>query len=332
MFVLVVANTRVTEIKGISAAGSDPEMVRFTAVLDAEFLLWGRPLTLKAIPVDPQGHPSPVVISRACFERVGFPLLVLDAGCFVRPMIPLVDLRSEPGGRIDLEDGAPQARRLLEWGRRLGEELNKASKELWIGESVPGGTTTAMAVLRALGHRATTSSSGPYNPVSLKEEVVDKAFRRAFKGVKSHREDPLSAVESFGDPMMPVAMGLSMGFRGRRVLCGGTQMLAVAAALRWMGMLDEGIEVATTKYVAHDPNANFREVAEEIGVKTQVALLDFSGSRHQGLRDYELGFIKEGVGAGGCAVRALEFGLSLEEIAKATEEVYEKLLEQGHAP
>lgn len=332
MFALVVANTRVTDVRGISAAGSDPEMVRFTAVLDAEFLLWGRPLTLNAIPVDPQGHPSPVVISRACLERVGFPVLVLDAGCFVRPMVPLVDLRSEPGGRIDLEDGAPQARRLLEWGLRLGEELSKVSRELWIGESVPGGTTTAMAVLRALGYRATTSSSGPHNPVGLKEEVVGRAFERAFRGVERHREDPLSAVESFGDPMMPVAMGLSLGFRGRRVLCGGTQMLAVAAALRWMGGLDGDLQVATTKYVAQDPNANFREVADEIGVETLVAPLDFSGSKHRGLRDYELGFIKEGVGAGGCAVMALESGLSPEEIAKATEEVYEGLLRGGHAP
>ena len=42
--------------------------------------------------------------------------------------------------------------------------------------------------------------------------------------------------------------------------------------------------------------------------------LRFHSSKRQSLRDYELGFVKEGVGAGAVAVRAQVQGASCEEL------------------
>ena len=64
-FALVVASTDTAEIEGISAAGATPFMRRYTAALDAEYLLYGRPLSMPDVPRNPSGPPSPVLISRA---------------------------------------------------------------------------------------------------------------------------------------------------------------------------------------------------------------------------------------------------------------------------
>ena len=110
-------------------------------------------------------------------------------------------------------------------------------------------------------------------------------------------------------------------------LAGGTQMMAVAALLRDMGVKRD-ILVATTKYVHQDKTSCFEEYADKIGVRWYAAPLDFSASRFPGLADYEKGFIKEGVGAGGAVWYAQELGVSMERIQTTTEALYEKLLKE----
>ena len=51
-----------------------------------------------------------------------------------------------------------------------GEQLSGYSDLLVLGESVPGGTTTALCVLRSLGYEVGVSSSYSSNPSTLKEE------------------------------------------------------------------------------------------------------------------------------------------------------------------
>jgi len=58
--------------------------------------------------------------------------------------------------------------------------------------------------------------------------------------------------------------------------------------------------------------------------------LDFSRSPYEGLRYYERGYVKEGVGAGGTAFIAhVLTGKSVREIEKSVNEEYERLMRVG---
>ena len=57
------------------------------------------------------------------------------------------------------------AKDLYNRGEAMGALLSQYSDLLVIGECVPGGTTTALCVLRALGYSASVSSSFVDNPV-----------------------------------------------------------------------------------------------------------------------------------------------------------------------
>jgi predicted ATP-grasp superfamily ATP-dependent carboligase len=72
-----------------------------------------------------------------------------------------------------------------------------------LGESIPGGTTTALGILVALGYDAwgKVSSASPSNPHRLKEVVVREGLERSGLRVDEARHDPLRAVSALGDPV-----------------------------------------------------------------------------------------------------------------------------------
>jgi len=118
-----------------------------------------------------------------------------------------------------------------------------------------------------------------------------------------------------GDPMLAVAAGMASGFRGRVILAGGTQMLAVAAVLRGLG---KGVPpVVTTVYVRDDPSAAFPATAEMIGARVYYVDPGFATIGHPGLARYCMGEVKEGIGAGGAMFLARILGKSEEEIREA---------------
>ena len=104
-------------------------------------------------------------------------------------------------------------------------------------------------------------------------------------------------------------------------------MMAVAALLRDMGV-NRKLLVATTKYVHIDKTSCLESYAEQIGVNWYAAPLDFTASRFPGLADYEKGFIKEGVGAGGAVWYAQQLGISVPAVQLRTEALYEKMLNE----
>ena len=117
-------------------------------------------------------------------------------------------------------------------------------------------------MLRALGYSASVSSSFADNPVSIKEEICSAALSRiSSDGIK----DPLDIIRYTGDPMMPVALGMIKSYTGNLILAGGTQMLAVAALSRALGLRMPW--VVTTCYVRDDPTANVQHLAEQIRVR-----------------------------------------------------------------
>jgi uncharacterized protein (TIGR00303 family) len=206
-------------------------------------------------------------------------------------------------------DAVPNAKDLARKGEVIGKILSKSSDLLVLGECVPGGTTTALCVLRALGYRASVSSSFVSNPVMIKEEICRKAIERI-------REDsitsPLDIMRYTGDPMMPVAAGIAKTYSGELLLAGGTQMLAVCALIKAEGGALP--HVVTTSYVRDDPSANVQQLAGQIGVKIIYADPGFGDIGHSGLARYCIGEVKEGMGAGGAMCLANLMGHTPETI------------------
>ncbi|CAD5244243.1 nicotinate mononucleotide-dependent phosphoribosyltransferase CobT [Thermococcus camini] len=333
LFLLVLGNTEISTVPGISVAGATPELTRLTPVADAEYLFHEKPLTIDVIPVTPEGHPTPAIITKAAKELANFPVLVVRGGTYLAPLVPHIHISNAVGRDFRKEPALPEFGEIIRRAKLLGEELNKMPiKELVIGESTPGGTTTAQTVLWALGYEAKTSSASPNNPQSLKEKVISEAFKRAGIEKGQLRDNPLEALRQFGDPMLATVIGISLGFRKNVVLAGGTQMLAISALLKALGEDLNRFMIATTKWVVNDKSATFLETAREIGIITYSADLDFSKSEFKGLRDYERGYVKEGVGAGGATWLAVKAGFSPEEVSKKVEELYGRLMEMKSSP
>ncbi|MGC8645241.1 MAG: nicotinate mononucleotide-dependent phosphoribosyltransferase CobT [Thermoplasmata archaeon] len=317
IFILTIGNTAISRINGITAAGGNPDLIKFTPPADAEYLFFERPRCINSIPVTPSGNPTPAIITKASRELAKFPVMVVRSGSTAEPLLPYVFVSSKEGGDIRREAGVPGISEIIGRSKILADELFSLEKEAMLAESIPGGTTTAMAILRRLGYDSISSSSLPMNPVDLKSRVVDEAMRRA-GDVKG-----LNVLKELGDPVLAFIFAFSREFRGKIYLAGGTQMLAVAALLKLDGVTPEGI--VTTRYVVGDKTATFSRTAREIGVDFIEVPLDLSVSKYQGLREYEKGVVKEGVGAGGAYYIASKAGFTNKEIVNRVDTLYHKL-------
>jgi uncharacterized protein (TIGR00303 family) len=299
IFSVVLANTMLSTVPGISGAGGTPKKTLLTPNLDSELVLRGEIRSLPIKPNTPTGCPTPATITRAMMELTGLTPLFINAGLAHVPVIPCLDVYGEPGRDPRTEDAVPHAQELFERGFWVGKSLSRCGDLLVLGECVPGGTTTALCVLRAMGYQARVSSSFVQNPVALKQQICEAVAERiAAVGAAT----PLDVVRCGGDPMLAVAPGIVQGFSGTCILAGGTQMLAVAAVLA--GMKIELPPVATTIYVKEDPSASFEQTARDIGVETYYIDPDFGDSGHAGLARYCIGEVKEGMGAGGAMILA----------------------------
>ena len=328
MFILVISGSDVGKIPGVSVAGSNPEVIPYTAPADADMILWGKPQVIDAIPVDPLGHPTPAIITRAAYCEAHFPILIVRAGTYLPPMVPYVEMNVTSGKDPQEQPAVPQVHLIIEKAMSLGENLGKCSKRIVIAESLPGGTTTAFLILKSLGYSGMVSSASPINPTELKEKIWEKAAKRI--GIKAGglSEQPIEAIYQLGDPMQATVLGIVSGIpEGTEVvLAGGTQMLAVAALLRHTGC-QKSLLVTTTKYVVQDKYAHFLDLAQQINVKTYSAPLDFSHSAFSGLSDYEKGYVKEGVGAGGAIWLAEKLGIPPDRVIQRTEQLYREMVE-----
>ena len=324
LFLCILANTQTAKIPNISAAGKSPELTDFTPAADAELVETGNAISISEPAMTPSGAPSPAVLTRASMLLTGIPCIFINSGLNVRPMIPTIDLNARPGTDIRKGHAVADAFEIYNKSKALGEKLGKLSDLVIIGESVPGGTTTAMGVLRALGYDGKVSSSFPKNPLDIKNRVVEEAMKYSGISFGSLKNRPLNAVESLGDPMMASAAGLVDGIRTKTVLAGGTQMVSVLGIIKHLG-LDRDVSIATTKYVADDISANFREMTKILGYEAFAADPGFGNSRRQGLRMYENGDVKEGVGAGGAMFAAAMMGFSQKEFREKTEKVCDSI-------
>ena len=328
MFFLFISNSDIARVPGLSAAGANADVLPFTSQADADVIRFGQPLSIDCFPMDPDGHPTPAIITRAAVTAADIPVCVVRAGSIMPPSPPYVELCSSPGGDPRAAASVCEVKKIFDGAVSLAENFTKDGDKVMLGESIPGGTTTALLVLRSLGYDCMVSSASNFNPTLLKESIWRDASARLGIEKGAFRNDPLIAISELGDPMQAAVLGFVMGSKKRTevILAGGTQMLAVAACLRAMGCERE-ITVATTKYVADDKTASFCELARLLGVETYSAPLDFSLSPYKGLWDYEEGFVKEGVGAGGAVLYASWKGVKADEVVVRTNKLYREIVE-----
>lgn len=250
---------------------------------------------------------------------------MINAGSKIPPKLPFIDMNLEYGKNISSEAASSQEeiRKAVEYGRIIGRFLGASTDCLVIGESIPGGTTTALGVLEGLGLKALVSSSMPDNPTRLKNEVVKNALKR----VQSN--DPFDIVAEIGDPMIPTVAGiLSTSSEITKVLlAGGTQMAAVLCFAKSMDFNGKNTAIGTTSYVADDKSANLAETVGQIfDIPILVAKLRLGQSSIPGLRSYAEGFVKEGAGAGGASIACmLKTGMNAEKLLALTEKEYQKI-------
>jgi uncharacterized protein (TIGR00303 family) len=312
LFAGILANTLLSTVPGISGAGPSPEKTLLTPNLDAELITDGKITSTTSNPNTPTGCPTPATITRAMMVLTGIKPLFINAGLRFPPSVPCLDAYGEVAGDPRNGDALPAAARLFEQGKRMGSFLSAGSDLLVLGECVPGGTTTALCLLRALGYEASVSSSFVNNPVSKKEELCRQALERA---QASGATAPLDLVRALGDPMMPVAAGIAKTYTGTLVLAGGTQMLAVSALIKALGQRVPA--VVTTCYVRDDPTANVQALVRKIGVPVTYVDPGFGDLGHAGLARYCIGEVKEGMGAGGAMYLANLMGYTPAMIREA---------------
>lgn len=305
-FVNVLGFTDTCLIEGISAAGATPASRRTTAIADAEFLYRGKNLDFPLPPL--VAGASPVVITRTIVASLDLPLYIFDSGLPQKATVPTIDLGGMPARCLTTGQALPMGvvehlfQQGLAWGKKLSHH-----PYLILSECVVGGTTTALAVLMALGIDAHTkvSSSHPVCNHQQKLAVVEQGLGRA-----KFNANPLRIVSGVGDPMQVVVAGMTIGASHSCgiLLGGGSQMIAVyvlAQKLAQFYQLDwrpGRVVVGTTKWVIDDRSSNLTRLAEELGIPLICSELNFSQSRYPQLRAYEQGFVKEGVGAGAITI------------------------------
>jgi uncharacterized protein (TIGR00303 family) len=203
------------------------------------------------------------------------------------------------------------AEEVLQRAKLAGQILAQTTDYLVIGESIPGGTTTALGVLLAMGYNAKgkVSSSMPSNPHDLKIKTVEAGLNSL--GIKqgSLKNDPIGAVTCVGDPMMPAFAGLVLGAAEKVpvIMAGGTQMTAILAIVNAINpKILNNVAIGTTRWIVSDKTSDLSGIVAQIAeVPILAADLNFTNSKYAGLKAYETGIVKEGVGVGGSTIAAI---------------------------
>jgi uncharacterized protein (TIGR00303 family) len=322
---LVISYTATSEIPGITIAGEHPDLIKYTGPADAEFIHYGYCKSISAIPMTPDGKPTPALLTKAALESASIPSIIINAGSKVQPKLPFIDMDLKYGKNIASEAALSEddVRKAVEYGRIIGRFLGASTDCLVIGESIPGGTTTALGVLEGLGIKALVSSSMPDNPIQLKNEIVKNALKRV------HSRDPFDVIAQLGDPMIPTIAGIlsTASEISKVILAGGTQMAAVLAFAKNVGFDGKNMVIGTTSYIVDDASANLLETVKQIfDIPILVAKLKLGESKISGLRSYAEGFVKEGAGAGGASIACmLKAGIDAEKLLFLTEKEYQRI-------
>ncbi len=336
---LVIASTNTSQIPGISAAGISAKSRRITALADAEFLLKGASKDHKyKLPFLNAGV-TPALISYVCSKLINVYPVIVPLGIGIKPCFNhLVVEDRDLGPSNCLTTGKSMLKERVINLYERGLAIGKSSKQpILISECVPGGTTTAQAVMEAFSLQVSNlvGSSLFKAPRDLRRKVVQKGLLNANLKIDFDSFDVVAAV---GDPFQAFSMGLLIGARLANqpvILSGGSQMLAVIVlVLEFLSSKNkddfiEDVFIATTGWLVKDNSLN--DLLNLINQKYKVKLLglvsplNFKSSTYQELKDYEMGHVKEGVGAGGISLLAFLNGFKNEEIVSLCQQNLEMM-------
>ena len=342
LFLLCNAGSGASDHENISAAGADPLSRRWTPALDAEALLAGRTISAGELPVSPLGIVSPVVITRACLQLLQMKAQVIDCGSFYAPGISHIHVSDRAAACPSSGAALPEkhVEELFERGRQLADELGSGKTHLVLSECVPGGTTTALALLTALGYevKGLLSSSLPACNHAERWQLVQSGLLKSKYSSAEMQAQPLLAVSAVGDPMQACVAGMALRAAEKMpvFLGGGSQMLAVWALIKALSggsstnFQPANIMVMTTRWVAYDPHAGVVALAQLLGAPLAASCPDFYRSSKPGLRAYEEGHVKEGAGAGASMCLARIAGFDSLTIMKAIDKCYDELTDANH--
>jgi NaMN:DMB phosphoribosyltransferase len=119
VFVCAISYTATCETPGITMAGANLELLKYTSPADAEFLYYGHCKCIDKVPVTPDGKPTPAIISRAALKLSNIPFFVIDAGSKIKPSIPYISFNIQSGKNIKFGNGLPM------------DEVNQAFEYPW---------------------------------------------------------------------------------------------------------------------------------------------------------------------------------------------------------
>jgi uncharacterized protein (TIGR00303 family) len=309
-FVCVLGFTHTGLIDNISAAGLTSRDRQFTAIADGEFLATGQTYTVPLPPLT-QGV-SPALITRAILTGLNLRPYIANAGLPMTPPIPeCLDLGGMPAQCLTTGKALPLAivHHIFQSAYQWGKTLRTNYAYVTIGECVVGGTTTALAVLQALGisaHGKVGSSHRICNH-DQKWHIVQQGLAQ----LPPH-PDPWSIVSVVGDPMQIAVAGLTLAIAQHKgvLLAGGSQMVAVYALARSIAGATglpwhkENILIGTTKWATNDSSSGLVQLAQLVDAPLVSSQFSLANSQYPQLRSYEAGYVKEGVGAGAVCILA----------------------------
>lgn len=328
-FLLSASVTKTCEIPNISQAGI-PGLLSLTPTLDAEFLCTKEVRSLQDIAKTSKGVPTPALITRAIHELNPFSNIeILDLGMQVIPKINYFKVHNfDIKISENITNGANiNAFGIFQKGLEFGQNYKTNDDYVIIAESIPAGTTTANATVKALGYECEGyfSSSFKNSPNDIKNETINKALENI-----NQNDDIFQILSKVSDNMIIFCAGFILGSRAndiKIILAGGTQMasvlLVINSILRSMeGEIDSSnLALCTTKWINKDKNSNIKALLEQLDfpINAYASDFDFSESLHPALKLYDEGEAKEGVGCGGALCYGTINGLSKEEITKKIE-------------
>jgi len=328
-FMLALSNTKTANIAGITQAGI-PKMMHLTPTLDSEFLCSGEVRSLENIAQTPKGVPTPALITRAVHLLAPYSRIeILDLGLEVKPKIDYFKIHNfniKPSQSI-AKKAEINAQELFEKGVAFGQEYEPQDEYIILGESVPSGTTTAMATAIGLKYKVAECFSSSFKdvPNNIREQTLKLALSHL-----GEKDDIFTVLSKVSDNMLIFNAGFILGLNNKIkiILAGGTQMasvlLIVDRVLKLMGgtMETSNLALCTTKWVAEDEHSDLKKILEELRfpIHAYYSDFDFSLSQHPALKLYDQGEAKEGVGAGGSLVYGELNGLCKQAINNKVEE------------
>ncbi len=126
-FLLAISYTETATIPGLTVAGANTELIKFTPAADAEYIHFGKCRCIDTIPATPDGKPTPAIITKTALELPDIPITVIDSGVIVKPLLPHINIKSTFGKNIALEK-ALELKDVIsnyEMGKLIGKQISK---------------------------------------------------------------------------------------------------------------------------------------------------------------------------------------------------------------